>query len=147
MYPSYWMSSPRELLVAAVVVALLVPTVGAMPPAFGLKWGTLGNGDEKFSGPHRMVVDGEGDMYVADRNNNRMQKFTGDGTFVTTWGIFGVEDGQFNRPYAVASGTGRSIYVGDSSNHRIQKFVIPEPSTMMLTVGTLVIAGMGFRRR
>ena len=57
-----------------------------------------------------------------------MQRFTGDGKFITKWGSFGTEEGQFNSPYAIrASGDG-FVYVADSSNHRVQKFrVIPCP--------------------
>ncbi len=60
-----------------------------------------------------------------------MQKFTGDGAFITKWGSFGAGEGEFNLPYAVrASGDG-FVYVADSSNHRVQKFrVIPCPADL-----------------
>ncbi len=52
-----------------------------------------------------------------------MQRFTGDGTFITKWGSFGTGPGQFNFPYGIAAGPDSAVYVADSSNHRIQKFV------------------------
>jgi tripartite motif-containing protein 71 len=63
-----------------------------------------------------------GNFYVADRNNHRMQKFTGGATFLTKWGSFGTGEGEFNLPYAVRARGNGFIYVSDSSNHRVQKF-------------------------
>ena len=46
-----------------------------------------------------IAADGSGNVYVADTANNRVQKFTSTGTFVTKWGSFGTGDGQFDAPY------------------------------------------------
>jgi PKD repeat protein len=61
-------------------------------------------------------------VYVADYNNNRVQKFNPDGTFVTAWGSLGSENGQFNGPYYIAIDKYGAVYVTDSNNHRVQKF-------------------------
>jgi DNA-binding beta-propeller fold protein YncE len=39
------------------------------------KWGREGRGDGEFSGPGGVAVDGSGNVYVADSQNNRIQKF------------------------------------------------------------------------
>ncbi|NIN92136.1 hypothetical protein GTO36_03940, partial [bacterium] len=54
--------------------------------------------------------------------NQRIQKFTSDGTFVTKWGSYGTGDGQFEEPYDVAVDSSGYVYVADCFNHRIQKF-------------------------
>ena len=36
----------------------------------------------------RYSVDSAGNVYVADTGNNRIQKFTSNGTFITTWGSY-----------------------------------------------------------
>jgi hypothetical protein len=41
-------------------------------------------------------VDGNGNVFVADPGNYRVQKFTNNGTFLTTWGSMGSGDGQFS---------------------------------------------------
>tara|TARA_B100000745_G_scaffold280756_1_gene213078 strand:+ start:168 stop:383 length:216 start_codon:yes stop_codon:yes gene_type:complete len=67
-------------------------------------------------------VASDGNFYVADRNNNRIQKFTSEGQFVSKWGSVGEGDGEFFSPMRVAVGPDGSVYVADSGNDRIQKF-------------------------
>ena len=57
------------------------------PPAgtFLLKWGSVGTGDGQFNLPVGLEADGSGNVYVADKDNNRVQKFTTTGQFVTKW--------------------------------------------------------------
>jgi DNA-binding beta-propeller fold protein YncE len=69
-----------------------------------------------------VVVDALGSVYVADRANDRIQKFNSEGLFVTKWGSYGRGEGEFIEPVGVAvDGFGR-VYVADTRNHRIQKF-------------------------
>jgi len=51
------------------------------PPFFSLKWGSDGSGDGQFSLTESVEVDSDGNVYVADGNNNRIQKFDSAGTF------------------------------------------------------------------
>jgi DNA-binding beta-propeller fold protein YncE len=50
-----------------------------------LSWGEPGTGPGQFRLPHGIAVDRRGRVYVADRENSRIQVFTGEGTFVTEW--------------------------------------------------------------
>ena len=43
------------------------------------KWGTPGSNDMQFSNPAGIAVDSLGNVYVADTDNNRVQKFDGNG--------------------------------------------------------------------
>lgn len=46
-------------------------------------WGEPGSGPGQFNLPHGIAVDAQGRVFVADRENNRIQVFTSDGEFVT----------------------------------------------------------------
>jgi DNA-binding beta-propeller fold protein YncE len=50
------------------------------------EWGTTGQGIGEFNHPMAIAVDSSGGVYVADTNNNRIQKFDSNGTFSTSWG-------------------------------------------------------------
>jgi hypothetical protein len=45
-------------------------------------WGTPGSGPGQFNTPHNIAVDAQGNIYVADRGNRRIQVFDGDGNFL-----------------------------------------------------------------
>jgi sugar lactone lactonase YvrE len=93
------------------------------------KSGGSGQGNGKFQEPYGIAVASDGSVYVADRDSNRIQKFTYDtsqpwsaGVFLTKWGTYGASDGQFSQPYGIAVASDGSVYVADTGNHRIQKF-------------------------
>ena len=48
-------------------------------------WGEPGTGPGQFRVPHSVFIDKRGLLYVTDRENNRVQVFTGDGTHVAEW--------------------------------------------------------------
>ena len=47
-------------------------------------WGTYGRDVGQFRVPHNLQVDRQGDVYVADRSNRRIQKFDSDGNYLKT---------------------------------------------------------------
>jgi DNA-binding beta-propeller fold protein YncE len=75
-----------------------------------------------FNNPYGIAIDGQGNVYVADSSNDRIQKFNSSGTFITQWGSKGSGDGEFDRPRGIAIDVQGNVYVADTFNHRIQKF-------------------------
>jgi sugar lactone lactonase YvrE len=87
--------------------------------SFVRTWGSYGTGDGQFNFPKGIAIDSSGNVYVADSDNHRIQKFTADGTFITKWDSYGTGDGQFSYPQGIAVDSSDNVYVAGS---RIQKF-------------------------
>jgi tripartite motif-containing protein 71 len=63
----------------------------------------IGSGNGQFNRPPGVAVEDIGNVYVVDHDNNRVQKFNTNGTFITTWRTSGSGNEQFNRPVGVAA--------------------------------------------
>jgi sugar lactone lactonase YvrE len=97
-------------------------------------WGTPGSGDGEFeflstaSGFGRaygdIAFDAEGNIYVADTGNFRVQQFAPDRTFVRSWGSEGRESGQFLAPSGIAIGANGVVYVSDETRSDLQMFAL-----------------------
>jgi DNA-binding beta-propeller fold protein YncE len=74
---------------AIVASGLAAEAVSAQAPPYLTQWGTSGSGNGQFNGPAGMALDASGNVYVADLGNNRIQKFTGAGVYLTKWGTLG----------------------------------------------------------
>ncbi|HXS99959.1 MAG TPA: 6-bladed beta-propeller, partial [Elusimicrobiota bacterium] len=82
---------------------------------------------------HGVAVDSNGNVYVADRGNNRIEVFDRDGSFLTTFGEKGSEPGHLREPESVAVGADGRIYVADTGNGRVQVFT--EEGILLYQVG------------
>ena len=72
--------------------------------------------------PTSIVLDKEGNVYVADEWLNRISIFTKDGDWIGKWGIPVDGDGEINGPSGLAFDQDDNLYLVDSLNNRIQKF-------------------------
>jgi len=75
-----------------------------------------------FSKPTGLAVDQEGNLYVADTLNNRIEIFDADGKFISTFGKAGDGPGYFARPKGVAIDGDGHIWVADGQQDRVQIF-------------------------
>jgi len=91
------------------------------------KIGTTGHNHElttpgDFAKPTGLAIDQEGNLYVADTMNNRIEIFDADGRFISTFGKAGDGPGYFARPKGVAIDSDGHIWVADGMQDRVQVF-------------------------
>ena len=122
--------APAALALAAVSLAALFALQGAAPDAVAAgpshphvaSWGQSGLDPGHFGNPQSAAVDGEGNVYVTDLGNARVQKFNPDGVYLLSWGDTGQGAGQFTAPAGIAVGINSTVYVVDAQLHRVQAF-------------------------
>lgn len=122
----------------------------------------VGNGAYGFSGDSgpalnatlkgvaSVLIDGAHNLYVTDRENNRVRKVDGAGTISTFAGngagnFFGdggpATSSGLNRPAAVAFDGNSNMYISDTLNHRIRK--VTTAGIMSTIAGTGVVGFSG----
>ncbi len=73
-----------------------------------------------------MLTVGAVEILVADSHgdggNNRIARFTSDGTYIGEWGETGTARGQFLDPHDLAVDSGGWLFVADRGNYRIRIF-------------------------
>ena len=72
--------------------------------------------------PRGVAVDRQGNVYVADFGNDRIQKFDPELEFVAEWGEQGGNPSEFDQPGDIAVDSSDAVYVADTWNQRVQVF-------------------------
>jgi DNA-binding beta-propeller fold protein YncE len=77
-----------------------------------------------FNEPWGIAVGPEGNIFVADTWNHRIQKFSPEGEFLTSWGYFGQRETPeaFWGPRDIVIDSSGNLYVTDTGNKRIVVF-------------------------
>ena len=84
-----------------------------------------GDGPDSFNGPSDVQIAPNGVIFIAvghlgRGDDNRIAKFSSDGTFIKSWGKTGKGINEFHDPHALAMDSQGRLYVGDRYNNRIQ---------------------------
>jgi DNA-binding beta-propeller fold protein YncE len=75
-----------------------------------------------FGAPQGVAVDKDGNVYVTDTLNNRVEIFDADGAFISQFGKQGDGPGYFARPKGIAIDGDGHIWVADQMQDRLQVF-------------------------
>jgi DNA-binding beta-propeller fold protein YncE len=120
----------RVLIIA--VAATFAAAAWASPPQYKVvkEWRS------GFKYPWDGAISPNGNVYIADQGNHRIQYFTPTGSFLGSWGGYGSGPGEFNGPIGIdVSLSGTRVYVADYSNQRIQYFNRNEPAVAPASLG------------
>jgi hypothetical protein len=116
-------------------VELFVPGMYNYLGALGGTPGATGSANGQFNQVDEVAFDRTGNMYVCDRNNQRIQVFDTNFNFLRAWGngqiwtsgpaptpVASNGNGYFNNPTGLTLDAQSNAYVTDQSNQRVQKF-------------------------
>ena len=81
------------------------------------QWGSEGDGQGEFNLPWGICDDSEGNIYIADWRNDRLQKFDSDGKYISVIG--GGNSSVFDRPSDVAVDGDGNVYVADWGSQQL----------------------------
>lgn len=86
------------------------------------KFGKAGSGEGELFHPTSIAFGPEGDLYVVETSNFRVQRFTAEGQPVRTYGSVGTAPGSFARPKGIALDKAGRLLVGDAAFQNVQIF-------------------------
>jgi sugar lactone lactonase YvrE len=159
-------SAPRGIALDASGNLLIADTFNyrLRKVSAGVVTTAAGTGDGSFSGdngpavraqlysPVQVTADGSGNVFFADRNNNRVRRVSPDGAINTVAGSGGygfAGDGgaavgaQLAGPYGVAVDSSGNLYFSDQGNNRVRKVSANGTITTVAGNGSAGFAGDG----
>ena len=92
------------------------------------EWGRKGPAPGELDGAHGLAFDSNGRLFVADRENNRVQIFDQEGNFIDAWTQFGTPSGLYITPEDVlyVADLGAGIRFGSASDGVVTGFIRPD---------------------
>jgi DNA-binding beta-propeller fold protein YncE len=87
---------------------------------FDFEWGVTGSEPGQFNYPARIAIDQDGNVYVTELLNNRVQKFTAEGELLDVW--TDASHGAFGRPVEIEDGDDGNLYVVDDELKQVKVF-------------------------
>ncbi|MFC2088765.1 NHL repeat-containing protein [Calditrichota bacterium] len=86
------------------------------------RFGGTGTNHDKFKNPSAIDANDQGQVFICDRGNNRIQVFNEKGIFIKDIGGFGSKNEQFDEPKDIWARTTLNIFIADYNNQRVQRF-------------------------
>ena len=84
------------------------------------RWGSYGTGAGQLAYPRGLAVDQQGEVFVANTGNDRIDVFDRGGQLLRSFGLSGRASGQFDDPLGVAADASGIRAVTDSVNGRLE---------------------------
>ena len=119
-YPCGLVITQNDQLVVAEYKEYCITIINTASKEKVKSFGKPGSGKVEFSYPVGVALSQNGDIFVADCGNHRIQVLTADGNFVAAVGSYGSGRLQFNYPYGIAVHPNKKIFVTEEGNNRVQ---------------------------
>ncbi len=97
----------------------------AFQGSFESTFGTKGSANGEFNAPRGVAAASNGDIYVVDTLNSRVEEFSPSGTYITKFPATAKEgsgNGEFKDPEGIAVAPNGDVYVADTGNNRVEVF-------------------------
>ncbi|HEY2333635.1 MAG TPA: RHS repeat-associated core domain-containing protein [Solirubrobacterales bacterium] len=99
-------------------------------------FGEEGSATGQFNHPADVAIDAKGNLWVADKANNRIEQFTEGGGSAKAFGSSGSTSGKLSAPSGIAIDPSGNVWVADTANTRVEEF--NEKGEFVTTFGTNV---------
>ncbi len=87
---------------------------------FDSAFGKPGTGNGELKGPRGIATDSSGNVWVADTENNRIQKFNSEGKYLFAFGKEGTgTKAEFKSPAGIAIDSSGNLWIADTGNDRV----------------------------
>lgn len=90
-------------------------------PSYASSFGSNGSAAGQLKSPGDAAIDAQGNLWVVDKSNNRLQKFDPTGKFLAQLGGPDLAN-LLNRPTAIAIASNGDLLVADAGNSQVQRF-------------------------
>jgi RHS repeat-associated protein len=91
------------------------------PLKYASSFGSSGSGEGQLNSPQGMAIDSQGNVWLADTYNHRIDEFNDAGEYRNSLGSYGTGNGQLVQPQDVAIDAKGNIWVADTGQNRVQK--------------------------
>ncbi|HYD49098.1 MAG TPA: 6-bladed beta-propeller, partial [Terriglobales bacterium] len=102
--------------------AMPVSTIEDIAPVDGITAAQVQDAPGRLQQPRGIGVSSQGEIYVADFGNHRVQQFDKELKHVRHWGKMGDLPGEFKEPCGLEVAPSGEVLVADTWNHRVQQF-------------------------
>jgi hypothetical protein len=97
-------------------------TTYKVPPSFSFSAASAGTGEGQLSAPGGIATNSSGDVWVADRENDRIEQFEPQGEFIRSVDGAGNGVGALLGPFAVATDGNSNVWVANTGRNNVVQF-------------------------
>ena len=91
-------------------------------PAYTTQIGTPGSGNGQLKEPKGVAMAKDGNLFVLDSSNGRVQEFSLSGKYEAKFGSGGTGAGQVKGPYGMTVDSKGDVWIADTANDRVDEF-------------------------